>query len=45
MKKLILSLIALSIITISSCKKEEGATPQIKNGSNKIAVRDLTKYD
>ena len=41
MKKLILSVIALSVITISSCKKEEGATPQIK----KVAVRDLTKYD
>ena len=45
MKKLILSLIALAVISISSCKKEEGAKPQIKNDTNKIAAKNLSSYD
>jgi hypothetical protein len=45
MKKLTLSLIALAVISISSCKKEEGAKPQIKNDANKVAGRTLTTYD
>ena len=46
MKKLLLSLIALTIISISSCKKDEGASPQIKNGIPKVAGdKTLSRYD
>ncbi|MBC7914675.1 MAG: hypothetical protein H7Y07_11210 [Pyrinomonadaceae bacterium] len=45
MKKLILSIIALTVISISSCKKEDGAKPQIKNDTNRVAAKNLTTYD
>ena len=45
MKKLTLSLIALAVISSSSCKKEDSAKPQIKNDANKIAGKTLTTYD
>ncbi|WP_155975815.1 hypothetical protein [Daejeonella oryzae] len=45
MKKLILSLVALSVISISSCKKEEGAKPEIKNDTSKVAAKTLGSFD
>ncbi|HYK75581.1 MAG TPA: hypothetical protein VEV16_01260 [Daejeonella sp.] len=44
MKKIVLAIVALAVISISSCKKEEGATPEIKNEA-KVAAKDLSAYD
>ncbi|WP_155975817.1 hypothetical protein [Daejeonella oryzae] len=45
MKKLILSLVALSVISISSCKKEEVIKPESKSDSNKISAKTLGSFD
>ena len=45
MKKLTLFLIALAVISISSCKKEEVAKPQFNNDANKVAGKTLSSYD
>ena len=45
MKKVLLAVVAIAVLGISSCKKEEGAKPQIKNETNKVAGRTLTTYD
>ncbi|HYK75580.1 MAG TPA: hypothetical protein VEV16_01255 [Daejeonella sp.] len=45
MKRLVFAVLALAVISISSCKKEEGATPEIKNETTKVAAKDLSAYD
>ena len=45
MKKVLLAVVAIALIGISSCKKEEVAKPQIKNDTNKIAAKNLSSYD
>ncbi len=46
MKKLVLVVIVLGMTGMASCKKEEGATPEIKKQTVKVAdKRDLGSYD
>ena len=45
MKKVLLAVVAIAVLGISSCKKEEGARPQIKNDTNKVAAKNLSSYD
>ena len=45
MKKVLLAVVAIAVLGISSCKKEEGAKPQIKNDTNRVAAKNLTTYD
>ncbi len=46
MKKLVIAVIALGMISMSSCKKEESATPSSKTQTVKVAdKRDLGSYD
>ena len=45
MKKVLLAVVAIAVLGISSCKKEESAKPQIKNDANKIAGKTLSSYD
>ena len=47
MKKVLLAVVAIAVLGISSCKKEEGAKPQLKNETNKVATvhKILSSYD
>ena len=45
MKKVLLAVVAIAVLGISSCKKEEGAKPQIKNDTNKVAGKTLSSFD
>ena len=44
MKKLVLVAVAFVVLGITSCSKEEGATPQIKNDANKVAGKTLSSF-
>ena len=44
MKKLVLSLIAISVIGMTSCKKEETAQPQTTSAA-KVAKKDISTWD
>ena len=45
MKKLVLALIAISVIGMTSCKKEEAAQPEIKNSTVKVGKKDTGSWD
>ena len=46
MKKVLLATIALVVIGMTSCQKEEGATPEITKETGKIADRkDVGSWD
>lgn len=44
MKKLVLAIVAFTMIGLSSCKKEEGATPQTAKPS-KLADKEVAQWD
>ncbi|HXH99367.1 MAG TPA: hypothetical protein VNI52_03805 [Sphingobacteriaceae bacterium] len=44
MKKLVLALVAFAVIGLSSCKKEEGATPE-NSKSVKTSNRHIQQWD
>ncbi|NEU08347.1 hypothetical protein GZH53_08505 [Flavihumibacter sp. R14] len=46
MKKVLLAVIVLSVLGITSCKKEEGAQPDSKNNAVKVLnKKDTTQWD
>ena len=45
MKKVLLAVVAIAVLGVGACKKEEGAKPQIKNDTNRVAAKNLTTYD
>jgi len=45
MKKVLLAVIALAVIGITSCKKEEGAQPDTKNAVKIENKKDTTQWD
>ena len=45
MKKLVLALVAISVIGMTSCKKEESAQPETKNSTVKIGKKDTSSWD
>ena len=45
MRKLLLAVVAIAVLGISSCKKEESAKPEIQNDTNRVAAKNLTTYD
>lgn len=46
MKKILLAIIALVVIGVTSCKKEEGAQPEEKNSAVKVLdKKDTTQWD
>ena len=44
MKKLVLAVIAISVIGMTSCKKEEAAQPEINN-TVKVGKKDTGSWD
>jgi hypothetical protein len=46
MKKVLLAVVAFTILGIASCKKEEGAQPDAQNSAVKIEnKKDTTQWD
>ncbi|MBC7743814.1 MAG: hypothetical protein H7096_01790 [Flavobacterium sp.] len=46
MKKVLLAVIAMIVLGISSCKKEDGAQPQAKSTAVKVLdKKDTTQWD
>lgn len=46
MKKVLFAAIAMVVIGITSCKKEEGAQPEVKNSAVKVLdKKDTTQWD
>lgn len=45
MKKLVLAIVAFTMIGLSSCKKEEGATPETAKPVSDIDPRAIQHWD
>jgi hypothetical protein len=45
MKKVLLAVIAVAVVGITSCKKEEGAQPDAKNNVKIENKKDTTQWD
>ena len=46
MKKVLLAVIAMVVVGMSSCQKEEGATPQVQTQTHKVAdKKDTSGWD
>ena len=46
MKKLVLAVIAMVVVGMTSCKKEEGATPEFKKASVSMSEKkDTSTWD
>ena len=46
MKKLILAVVALVVVGMTSCQKEEGATPEVQTSEVRVAdKKDTSSWD
>ncbi len=45
MKKLVLAVIAVAMISVSSCKKDQGATPEANSAVKVLDKKDTAQWD
>jgi len=45
MKKVLFAIIAVAVIGMSSCKKEEGAQPETENATKVSNKKDTSQWD
>ena len=45
MKKLLLAVVAIMMVGLTSCKKEDAAQPQAQSNTVKLEKKDTTQWD